>query len=168
VSNVRLREINAYSKPTIIKNTLENYQLSVPFSVEPLGSLKEAFGSNGRVIPSMTDIRKNSVPNDWPLEYRLQIGRSCTKTTDSQEENGTIFCAKYPPKLLKPLNAYNYFFRAERDNLVYESVDGVFPPVVSDRSNAKMWDLLHQRWWVDPIKAKRKHRKQEGTVPFAT
>jgi hypothetical protein len=167
VGTIRMREVNTFLKPDIIKKTLEKYQLGVQFSIQPFDSLKGAIASKGKsAAPSMAEIRKNSVPSDWPLEYRLQIAR-CTTTADLPVQDGKI-CGANPPKLLKPLNAYNYFFRVERDNLVHKSVGGVFPPVSTDRSNAKMWDLLHQRWWVDPIKAKRKHRKQEGTIPFAT
>jgi hypothetical protein len=96
---------------------------------------------------------------------------------------------------LKPLNAYNYFFRDERDNLVLQrkknrtgtivfakncdeekknqsfpySSSPAFPSTAMDRSESKKWKLLYQRWCHDPCKPKRKHRKiQEETLPFVT
>jgi hypothetical protein len=97
---------------------------------------------------------------------------------------------------LKPLNAYNYFFRDERDNLVsqrnqnrgagqkqsppsQDSSAATVPTTAAatttttttpvDRSESKKWKLLYQRWCQDPCKPKRKHRKiQEETLPFVT
>jgi hypothetical protein len=82
-----------------------------------------------------------------------------------------IYAAQYPlpqHKLLKPLTAYNYFYRDERDNIV----DGItteldpFPNPVSDFSQSKLEALLHQRWYMDPIKKKRAHRKKHGKLGF--
>jgi len=69
------------------------------------------------------------------------------------------------PRLLKPLTAYNFFYRDERDNIVLASGDHV-PPPVSDFSDAKREKLLEDRWVRDPTKGKRKHRKTHGKMEF--
>ena len=70
--------------------------------------------------------------------------------------------------LLKPLTPYNYFYRDERDNIVLQISDETdpLPPPVSDFSTEKMRSLLQQHWYVDPLKAKRIHRKTHGKMSF--
>jgi hypothetical protein len=69
-------------------------------------------------------------------------------------------------EVLKPLNAYNYFFRDEQANLTRGATRGILPPPVDDWSECKKQKLLHERWCIDPSKPKRKHRKKEIAVPF--
>lgn len=70
--------------------------------------------------------------------------------------------------LLKPLTPYNYFYRDERDNIVLQISDehDPLPPPVSDFSIEKMQHLLKQHWYVDPVRAKRVHRKTHGKMSF--
>jgi hypothetical protein len=74
-------------------------------------------------------------------------------------------------RLPRSLNAYNYFFRDEKENLmngVY-GPDGSFPPPSEDWSEGKKWKLLLEHWFADPLKGRRKHRKKAGrTIPFLT
>jgi hypothetical protein len=53
-------------------------------------------------------------------------------------------------KFCKPLKVYNYFYRDERDNIVHgmKQHGDPLPPPVSDFSQAKFEQLLHQRWYV--------------------
>jgi hypothetical protein len=79
-------------------------------------------------------------------------------------------------RLLKPLTAYNYFFRDERDRIVEGTTtatrdnnndDAVrLPSPVRDFSDSKQEKLLKQHWYVDPNKKKRLHRKTHGKVEF--
>jgi hypothetical protein len=96
---------------------------------------------------------------------------SSGQSTSPSAMSDDIYAAQYPlpqHKLLKPLTAYNYFYRDERDNIV----DGIttaldpFPNPVSDFSQSRLEALLHQRWYIDPIKKKRAHRKKHGKLGF--
>jgi hypothetical protein len=71
-------------------------------------------------------------------------------------------------RLLKPLNAYNYFFRDERDNMVRGKygADGSLPQPIQDWSDEKKRKLLREHWYMDPLRGRRKHRKKEGAIPF--
>jgi hypothetical protein len=74
-------------------------------------------------------------------------------------------------KLHKPLIAYNYFFRDEKENLIngVYGADGSLPPPSEDWSETRRWNLLHEHWFSDPYKERRKHRKRQGrTIPFLT
>jgi hypothetical protein len=70
--------------------------------------------------------------------------------------------------LLKPLTPYNYYYRDERDNIVLQisGENDPLPPPVSDFSIEKMESLLKQHWYVDPVRAKRIHRKTHGKMSF--
>ena len=71
-------------------------------------------------------------------------------------------------KLLKPLTAYHYFYRVERDNIVEGmTVNGdQIPDSVHDFSETKLRELLDRRWYVDPNKKRRAHRKTLGNLGF--
>jgi hypothetical protein len=113
-----------------------------------------------------------------PVPHSLEASSSSTSRSPSSGQptsppvlSDDIYAAQYPlpqHKLLKPLTAYNYFYRDERDNIV----DGItteldpFPNPVSDFSQSKLETLLHQRWYMDPIKKKRAHRKKHGKLGF--
>jgi hypothetical protein len=58
------------------------------------------------------------------------------------------------PMFCKPLTAYNYFYRVERDNIVngMASADDPLPPVDQDVSLEKQEKLLHQHWYVESTK----------------
>jgi hypothetical protein len=73
-----------------------------------------------------------------------------------------------PHKLLKPLTAYHYFYRVERENIVQGmSANGdQIPDSVHDYSETKLRMLLDRRWYIDPIKKKRAHRKTLGKLGF--
>ena len=71
------------------------------------------------------------------------------------------------PRLLKPLTAYNFYYRDERDNIVLATTGDPIPPPVSDFSEAKSQKLLADRWLKDPTKEKRKHRRTHGKMEFA-
>jgi hypothetical protein len=68
--------------------------------------------------------------------------------------------------VLKPLSAYNYFFRDERDNIVNWQGEGL-PPPVQDWTGDKRQALLNEHWYKDPTKGKRIHRKTHGKLGFA-
>ena len=70
--------------------------------------------------------------------------------------------------LLHPLTPYNYYYRDERDNIVshISGENDPLPPSVSDFTLARMQALLHQHWFIDPVKKKRKHRKSHGKMNF--
>jgi hypothetical protein len=72
--------------------------------------------------------------------------------------------------LLKPLTPYNYYYRDERDNIVSHISDesDPLPPAVSDFTESKLQFLLHQHWYIDPMKKKRAHRKSHGKMKFQT
>lgn len=54
-----------------------------------------------------------------------------------------------PHMMCKPLSAYNYFFRVERDNIVLGMKENdILPPPNCDFSPQKRRLLLHQRWYV--------------------
>ena len=67
--------------------------------------------------------------------------------------------------MLKPLTAYNFYYRDERDNIVLATGDEIPPPVI-DFSEAKRQKLLEDRWLKDPTKGKRKHRRTHGKMEF--
>ena len=73
-----------------------------------------------------------------------------------------------PHALLKPLTPYHYFYRVERDNIVQgmASNDDRIPGPVHDFSEKKLRELLDRRWYIDPIKKKRAHRKTLGKLGF--
>ena len=70
--------------------------------------------------------------------------------------------------LLPPLTPYNYFFRDERDNIVSQISNETdpLPPPLSEVSCSKLQHLLHQHWYIDPLKKKRQHRKIHGKINF--
>lgn len=70
--------------------------------------------------------------------------------------------------LLPPLTPYNYFFRDERDNIVshISSEKDPLPPPLSEVSVSRLQHLLNQRWFFDPLKKKRQHRKIHGKINF--
>lgn len=70
--------------------------------------------------------------------------------------------------LLRPLSPYNYYYRDERDNIVnnLKQPGDPLPPPISDQSQEKLESLLFQRWFVDPIKIKRRHRRSHGCISF--
>jgi len=117
--------------------------------------------------PTATERASNerSVPSPKPAPRRRnskakQPPRSSTSLggDDSEDDGGK-------PRLLKPLTAYNFYYRDERDNIVFASGNEV-PPPVSDFSEAKRQRLLQDRWVRDPVKGKRVHRKTHGKMEF--
>ena len=73
-----------------------------------------------------------------------------------------------PYKILKPLTSYHYFYRVERDNIMQgigQNYDQI-PDTVHEFSERKLRELLDQRWYKDPIKKRRAHRKTLGELGF--
>jgi hypothetical protein len=70
--------------------------------------------------------------------------------------------------LLKPLSAYNYFYRDERGNIIGQmsGENDPIPPPTCDFSTPKLKYLLYQHWYVDPVTKKRQHRKSHGKINF--
>jgi hypothetical protein len=70
--------------------------------------------------------------------------------------------------LLHPLSPYNYYYRDERDNIVahISNESDPLPPSVSNFTVTNVQALLHQHWFIDPLKKKRKHRKSHGKMNF--
>jgi hypothetical protein len=75
------------------------------------------------------------------------------------------FSTNGPCSIIKPMTAYNYFFRDERCNIVQWTGEGL-PPPVTDWSDDKQRTLLYEHWFVDPAKGRRLHRKTEGKLGF--
>jgi Ni/Co efflux regulator RcnB len=67
--------------------------------------------------------------------------------------------------VLKPMSAYNYYFRDERYNILKWKGEGL-PPPASDWSEERQRALLHEHWFLDPVKGRRPHRKTEGKLGF--
>jgi len=88
-----------------------------------------------------------------------------SRAASSEATDGNELDAYGEPKMLKPLTAYNFYYRDERDNICLATGDEV-PPPVSDFSEAKRQKLLGDRWLRDPTKGKRKHRKTHGKMEF--
>jgi hypothetical protein len=109
----------------------------------------------------------------WTSELVSDISKTpLLLNSDMQQWSVDKTDAASANKVLRPLNAYNYFFRDERDNLVYgqRGTDGNFPPPIRDFSDQRKKQLLSKHWFEDPVKGKRKHRKQKGieAIPFTT
>jgi hypothetical protein len=70
--------------------------------------------------------------------------------------------------LLKPLSPYNFYYRDERDNIIQnmQHPEDPLPPPISDQNQEKLESLLFQRWFVDPTKTKRRHRRSHGCISF--
>jgi hypothetical protein len=70
------------------------------------------------------------------------------------------------PARLKPLSAYNYFFRNERNNILAHMMQpgDPLPDTVSDFSSQKMEQLLHEHWYVNPITVP--YPSHQPTKPF--
>jgi hypothetical protein len=94
--------------------------------------------------------------------FDIQIPIFAEQITPPYQEHGN------PRLLLKPLTPYNYYYRDERENIVghITQKEDQFPPPISDFSTSKMYKLLYQHWYVDPVKQKRIHRKSHGKVSF--
>jgi hypothetical protein len=75
------------------------------------------------------------------------------------------FSTNGPCSIIKPMTAYNYFFRDERCSIVQWTGEGL-PPPVADWSDDKQRALLCEHWFVDPVKRRRLHRKTEGKLGF--
>jgi hypothetical protein len=106
----------------------------------------------------------------------VKSSRDClngNETRFSMKKEGLFF--DYSPPLpshdlLKPLTAYNYFYRDERDNIIggMQTDGDPIPPALSDFSETNLRRMLNQRWYIDPGKKKRSHRKTHGKLPFET
>ena len=80
--------------------------------------------------------------------------------------------------ILKPLTPYNFYYRDERNNIIqYRSSQYtlqpnddptlvVLPNPIHDFSEERLQQLLYERWYIDPYKEKRKHRKTQSTMDF--
>ena len=101
-----------------------------------------------------------AVANNRELTGSPSIQNHVVVPPYQQQQNNSL--------LLKPLTPYNYFYRDERDNIVLQisNENDLLPPPVSDFSAGKMCRLLHQHWYVDPVRAKRIHRKTHGKMSF--
>lgn len=73
-----------------------------------------------------------------------------------------------PHPLLKPLSAYNYFYRVERDNIVDRSTEpgSILPKPMLVFDQNQLESLLYQHWYNDPMKKKRAHRRSHGILGF--
>jgi len=70
--------------------------------------------------------------------------------------------------VIKPLTAFNYFYRDERNNIVGSGDAANLPPPMKDFSESKKQQLLHEHWYTDPHKKRRRHRKSHGLIEFTT
>lgn len=98
-----------------------------------------------------------------PPTHKKTGGSKRRRKSDTDSEGGR----HGKPRLLKPLTAYNFYYRDERDNIVLATTGDPIPPPVSDFSEAKSQKLLADRWLKDPTKEKRKHRRTHGKMEFA-
>jgi hypothetical protein len=116
--------------------------------------------SDVKEVNDTTVSRAPLIPNSQPLPIILfNQGDSVVPPYQLLQNNAL---------LLKPLTPYNYFYRDERDNIVLQisGESDLLPPPVSDFSQVKMRHLLHQHWFIDPLKTKRIHRKTHGKISF--
>lgn len=114
----------------------------VELSSNPLGSLNQCEPSNEKLVVSLSQ---------------------------SDVHQSMDYAPPLPPhELLKPLTAYHYFYRVERDNIVQgmTSNHSYIPDPVLDFSGKKLRELLDRRWCMDPIKKRRAHRKTLGKLGF--
>jgi len=131
---------NSFNVPHSDLDSEASLPLSLPLSYAPFGL---GYPMDGSVITR----------EDTPVEMQHP-----QRTTASQP----------PLPLLKPLSAFNYFYRDERNNIVGSGDASNLPPPVNDFSEAKLNMLLHEHWYKDPLKKRRAHRKSHGLIDFTT
>jgi hypothetical protein len=144
--NVLIQDIRQYpmSLPgfNLTKHSLNRSCNMVELSSNQLGLLNQSAKSNEKLVVSSSQ-------------------------SDSHQSMG--YAPPLPPhELLKPLTAYHYFYRVERDNIVQgmTSNDSYISDPVHDFSEKKLRELLERRWYMDPIRKRRAHRKTLGKLGF--
>jgi hypothetical protein len=91
------------------------------------------------------NLNANSV-NNPAMTMTVQGNDRAVHGIDSTEASAPNSLRR--PTMLKPLTAYNYFYRMERDNIVHgmQRAGDPIPPPNLDFSLAKQQALLYQRW----------------------
>lgn len=138
-----------------LESTVEPLEDTLNFPLPP-ASISRYFG--GRVHPgTATSITTETSKVPPPAAKRAQQQKPASKrkekrtklirtSVDNGDDESRRQSSTATPKTLKPLTAYNYFFRDERDNIV-DNVDSTQLPLpVSDFSPQKQQRLLHQHW----------------------
>jgi hypothetical protein len=151
-------------------STLESKKVGI----ESGGSMLDACNATANHHYNSIDEATAPYQNDVPYDVNgIEISKAATT---ANLQHSTHWGSPVPPYLrlednsllLKPLSPYNYFYRDERDSIVLQlSRDSDhLPPPTSDFSPEKMNHLLHQHWYIDPVKTKRVHRKTHGKISF--
>jgi hypothetical protein len=156
-SNQDLYPIAATTMPfTVSEEPLQHQQTASLYNCEPEPTHPIRMDSNSRIR------RDEGFPEGSTYDLELPFFTKGMLHPYQHYKNTQL--------LLKPLSAYNYFFRDERDNIVFNFTNDNAPLAlpVCDFTHTKMHALLYQHWYVDPVKQKRVHRKVHGKVSFQT
>ena len=126
-------------------------------------------GSNHLNNPSFSSGQRyfmvELLPNSFGLFSQYPSSSNITMSSRQLDSQQSIaYAPPLPQKLLKPLKAYHYYYRVERDNIVKNMAinSDQIPESVHDYSESKLRELLDQRWYVDPNKKRRAHRNTLG------
>jgi hypothetical protein len=86
-----------------------------------------------------------------PHDLAMTATVSATSASEVLCSSPSAAMAPQRPVLCKPLTAYNYFYRVERDNIVngMACATDPLPPVNLDISLEKQEKLLQQHWYVE-------------------
>lgn len=116
----------------------------------------------------ITHGRNNVNYNGHSYQHIKELPKWLKDFLESQPELPPCHQHKNEKLLLRPLTPYNYYYREERDNIIFHISDEYdpLPLPVSNFAERRMKDLLYQRWYVDPMKKKRPHRKTHGKMGF--
>jgi hypothetical protein len=127
------------------------------------GHYVQSFGELNSENPSVGPRATGPATIDPNLLAQAIVCGPHTPSATSNKRRGFSTNGSY--SIIKPMTAYNYFFRDERCNIVQWKGEGL-PSPVSDWSDEKQRALLCEHWFVDPVKGRRLHRKTEGKLGF--
>jgi hypothetical protein len=160
------RDWFANSHSTCIANINDRKVSASSRVAAPCISFQATSSSKTAAVPTSTAITFSHANND-PLQSQEQrasrpghlnphdLAMTATMSVTSASEvlfrSPSAAMAPQRPVLCKPLTAYNYFYRVERDNIVngMACATDPLPPVDLDVSLKKQEKLLQQHWYVE-------------------